>query len=330
MSKRTKLVGNTNKVSGAAPRFIWREVDATADEGLWDIIATGDDLLFRTRTDADAAGETWLTIARTAGAVDSVAHAIAGTTVFTTDAGGITLGTDRAIDGTTSVINQIGGTTVGTWTSTGLALTKTGGDITFSAVTTTNGAVRPVFQGFNAGTNKADGSGGGVEIRMRNQATGDNVYTSIGNRDSSGTVNSLIAFVNDGQANHEGSIHVMVCNAGGSLARHWLFKGGGSFMAETTDGPILQDETSSTTNPTLVPDRSEVGTGIGGTSNNLSLIAQGTEAVNITSTNSTFSGYIGLKITDSDSATEGELWYDASEDKLKFRTAAGVETITSS
>ena len=41
-------------------------------------------------------------------------------------------------------------------------------------------------------------------------------------------------------------------------------------------------------------------------------------------------GYIKLKITDTDGGTEGEIWYDASEDKLKFKTAAGVETITSS
>ena len=40
-------------------------------------------------------------------------------------------------------------------------------------------------------------------------------------------------------------------------------------------------------------------------------------------------GYLGLQITDSDSSVEGDVWYDASEDKLKFRTAAGVETITS-
>lgn len=40
-------------------------------------------------------------------------------------------------------------------------------------------------------------------------------------------------------------------------------------------------------------------------------------------------GNIILQITDTDAGTEGSLWYDASEDKLKFKTAAGVETITS-
>lgn len=36
-----------------------------------------------------------------------------------------------------------------------------------------------------------------------------------------------------------------------------------------------------------------------------------------------------LLVTDTDGTVEGQLWYDASEDKLKFKTAAGVETITS-
>jgi len=45
--------------------------------------------------------------------------------------------------------------------------------------------------------------------------------------------------------------------------------------------------------------------------------------------NLTMIGYIVMKITDTDGSVEGSLWYDASEDKLKFKTAAGVETITS-
>jgi hypothetical protein len=36
-----------------------------------------------------------------------------------------------------------------------------------------------------------------------------------------------------------------------------------------------------------------------------------------------------LLITDTDGTVEAQIWYDASEDKLKFKTAAGVETITS-
>ena len=45
--------------------------------------------------------------------------------------------------------------------------------------------------------------------------------------------------------------------------------------------------------------------------------------------NSVFGGYIIPLITDTNGTVEGSIWYDASEDKLKFKTAAGVETITS-
>ena len=40
--------------------------------------------------------------------------------------------------------------------------------------------------------------------------------------------------------------------------------------------------------------------------------------------------YLKLPIHDTDATAEGSIWYDASEDKLKFKTAAGVEMITSS
>ena len=43
----------------------------------------------------------------------------------------------------------------------------------------------------------------------------------------------------------------------------------------------------------------------------------------------TLGSYITLYITDVDGAVEAELWYDASENKLKFFNGAAVETITS-
>jgi hypothetical protein len=39
--------------------------------------------------------------------------------------------------------------------------------------------------------------------------------------------------------------------------------------------------------------------------------------------------YLQLLSTDTDGIATGQLWYDTSENKLKFKTAAGVETITS-
>ncbi len=50
---------------------------------------------------------------------------------------------------------------------------------------------------------------------------------------------------------------------------------------------------------------------------------------NVTHTGFAATDYIKLGITDTNGTVEGQIWYDASEDKLKFKTAAGVETITS-
>jgi hypothetical protein len=61
----------------------------------------------------------------------------------------------------------------------------------------------------------------------------------------------------------------------------------------------------------------------GGTNNAAIYILAGDISMNGTS-------YLKLPIHDTDGTVEGSLWYDASEDKLKFKTAAGVETITSS
>jgi hypothetical protein len=48
-------------------------------------------------------------------------------------------------------------------------------------------------------------------------------------------------------------------------------------------------------------------------------------------TNSTaLFGYLGLQQTDTDSAVKGDVWYDASENKLKFFNGTAVETVTSS
>ncbi len=55
-------------------------------------------------------------------------------------------------------------------------------------------------------------------------------------------------------------------------------------IAGTAAGWAVLNETSSATNPTLIPDRTELGTGIGGTSNNLSLIHTGTETLTVNST----------------------------------------------
>ncbi|KKK60939.1 hypothetical protein LCGC14_3019340, partial [marine sediment metagenome] len=52
-------------------------------------------------------------------------------------------------------------------------------------------------------------------------------------------------------------------------------------------------------------------------------------ALNANGQNITGCGYVGLKVTDTDGAVEGYLWFDASENKLKFYDGAAVQTVTS-
>ena len=41
-------------------------------------------------------------------------------------------------------------------------------------------------------------------------------------------------------------------------------------------------------------------------------------------------GYLQLQSTDTDGDAEGQIWLDASEDKLKFHNGTAVKTVTSS
>lgn len=66
-----QLTTNLLQLSGTAPVFRINESDAAANNKLWDVIASGEDLNFRALTDALAATN-WMTVARTAGTIDSV------------------------------------------------------------------------------------------------------------------------------------------------------------------------------------------------------------------------------------------------------------------
>ena len=61
-----------------------------------------------------------------------------------------------------------------------------------------------------------------------------------------------------------------------TIATDWSVTQSAIFAANAA-GPGMLDETSTTTNPTIIPDKSEFGTGLGGTSNNWSLIRVGVE-----------------------------------------------------
>lgn len=67
-----QLTTNMLRVSGTAPVFRINESDAAANNKLWDVIVSAEQMAFRVLTDALVATN-WLTIDRTAGTVDTIA-----------------------------------------------------------------------------------------------------------------------------------------------------------------------------------------------------------------------------------------------------------------
>lgn len=93
-------------------------------------------------------------------------------------------------------------------------------------------------------------------------------------------------------------------------------------MADTTPTTDLDTHMADTT--------THAATGaVVGTTNTQTLTNKTLTAPTLTAAIIAMADHLTLHITDTDGTTEGDIWYDASEDKLKFRTAAGTETITS-
>ena len=86
---------NDNNVvaTGTAPKYALLQSGASADEGRWDIIASGDSLSFRSVNDAVSVGNVWLFATRSGATVDSLT--ITPNTTFSGDitisAGGISV-----------------------------------------------------------------------------------------------------------------------------------------------------------------------------------------------------------------------------------------------
>ena len=53
------------KFQGNLPGYAMEESDAALDEKFWDFVCTAGDLVYRTRTDANGAGETFFQVKRT-------------------------------------------------------------------------------------------------------------------------------------------------------------------------------------------------------------------------------------------------------------------------
>jgi hypothetical protein len=69
------------ELEAAATRLIIDETDAASNERIYDWASSAGQLLGRTRTDADGAGATWLTVDRTGTTVDSIALAATAITL---------------------------------------------------------------------------------------------------------------------------------------------------------------------------------------------------------------------------------------------------------
>jgi hypothetical protein len=67
-------------VSSNNPAIAWQEADAAANNGVWDIAAIGEQLLFRTVADGVVSTVTWMTVDRTGTVVDTIALAANGNT----------------------------------------------------------------------------------------------------------------------------------------------------------------------------------------------------------------------------------------------------------
>jgi hypothetical protein len=59
-------------MENASPLLRWTESDAGTNEKMYDIASSAGDLLFRSRTDANAAGATWMSVQRTGTTIDEI------------------------------------------------------------------------------------------------------------------------------------------------------------------------------------------------------------------------------------------------------------------
>lgn len=127
---QSNLNGNV-RIDNAQPSLWFNENDQGADAKLWDITAATT-LRFRTKTDADAVGSTFLQVARSGSAASSIAFAVPLITAAGIHNGTATGTTEAIASGTwsptfTNVANTSALTQKGAW-----AWSRTGNVVTFS------------------------------------------------------------------------------------------------------------------------------------------------------------------------------------------------------
>lgn len=96
-----------------------------------------------------------------------------------------------------------------------------------------------------------------------------------------GSITTGLTFGDGNTGFYESADNTLITTIGGTNTFYWA---GNLFRAAKTSAPALMNEVASSTNPTLVPSNSDQDTGVGwSTTNQLSLITGGSEAVRINS-----------------------------------------------
>lgn len=198
----------------------------------------------------------------------------------------------------------------------------------------TNPTLVPDWQDFDSGL----GSGaadqvsiiaGGVEVARASENTTDQFIISPDGIQNDATVPSL-AF-GDGDAGFFESADDTIAVSTGSASARFSFTGG-FFQANATRGGRIYDGTPSATGPTFMFN-GDTDTGIGGTTDSLSLISGGLEMLRLTETGTSSTdqliigpaGVIGSAGTPSLSWGDGDTGlYEISDDSLSF-AIAGVQ-----
>lgn len=98
-------------LTSAAPSLGWQETDASADNGLWDMLANGEQLIGRAVNDANSVATAWIAVDRTGTTIDSVT--IAGKLISNSAGNGLSVkeganckqGTATLVAGTVTVSN---------------------------------------------------------------------------------------------------------------------------------------------------------------------------------------------------------------------------------
>jgi len=129
---------------------------------------------------------------------------------------------------------------------------------------------------------------GGVQVAQAKEVVGANQFTVAPGVVQDNAALPSLAFGDGDSGFYESADDTIKVTVLGVAHFYWVSN---QFRSETAFGPALVDEAVSGTNPTLCPKNSTLSTGIGSSSSDvLSLIANASERVRISSTINTFTG----------------------------------------